>query len=556
MDVDYLVVGAGAAGCVLADRLSRDPTVQVLLIEAGGPSGTPTDRLLGRLLDIPKGFYLAMQRPEVAYHYPTRPQPPDGRIEIWLRGKGLGGSTLLNGMMYTRGWAPDYDTLDRRVSGPDDPGWGWGTMLAAFRALEDHQLGASPLRGAGGPLPVSVPAARDRVVSAALDAAVAFGLVHVPDTNASDADRIGATPSTILRGRRASAATAFLDPARRRPNLTVLDRTVVESLLWAGDRVVGVRVAGDRVAGVRVAGNGSGRRDRTGEIRVRREVILAAGTVETPLLLERSGIGDPAVLTAAGIEPRVPSPQVGERVIEHRGMTVHARLRPGLGLNRRLGGPAGQLVAGAGYLVTRRGPIARGPYDLVGALRSAPDEPRPDVQILLTPMSTDLQADRLRLAGYPGLMIQGYQLRPTTTGSVHVSGPGPGDPPLIDARFLQTAADRTVTGRILGRLRALLATRPLADLVVAEEAPGPDVDGPDQAVAYAAATGTGIYHAVGSCAMGPRPDDVVDARLRVRGVAGLRVVDASVFPAMPSGNTAAPVMALAWRAAELILEER
>jgi choline dehydrogenase-like flavoprotein len=293
-------------------------------------------------------------------------------------------------------------------------------------------------------------------------------------------------------------------------------------------------------------------RDATHEVRARREVILAAGTVETPLLLERSGVGAAAVLRRAGFAVTVESPNVGERVIEHRGLTVHARLHPGLGDNERLGSTRRRALAGAGYLLTRRGPIARGPYDLVGALRSDPGQPRPDVQFLFTPMSTDLTTSALRLAPYPGLMLSGYPLRPTTHSSVHVSGPRPDDAPLIAARALLTASDRRVTGRILAALRTILAAPPVADLVVAEESPGPAVAKPDQAVAYARATGTGVYHAVGSCAMGPDADDVVDARLRVRGVAALRVVDASVFAAMPSGNTAAPVLALAHRAADLI----
>jgi choline dehydrogenase-like flavoprotein len=287
-------------------------------------------------------------------------------------------------------------------------------------------------------------------------------------------------------------------------------------------------------------------------VRARREVILAAGSIESPQLLERSGIGDPVVLTRAGVEPRVESPHVGERLLEHRGMTVQARLRPGLGLNRRLNTLPRLLCAGAGYVLTRRGPVATGPFALVGQLRSAPGEPRPDVQILLTPMSLDLGTTRLRLARHAGMMIQGYQLRPTTPSAVHIRSADPADPPVIEARYLETELDRTVTGRILARLRGMIAEGPLADLVIGEDAPGPDVVTPEQAVEYARATGIGIYHAVGSCAMGPNDEDVVDARLRVRGVRGLRVVDASVFPAMPSGNTAAPTMALAWRAADLV----
>ena len=223
MEADYVIVGAGAAGCVLAARLCEDPTISVLLLESGGRGRHP-------LLRIPKGFYLTMQHPEYAYFYPTGSVSPGGPDEVWLRGKGLGGSTAVNGMMYIRGWAADYD----RLAAAGDPGWGWAGMLPVFRAMEDHELGASRLRGVGGPLHVSVTAVADPVVAAMLRSATAAGLADVDDVNASDAERIGRTPVTIHRGVRISAATAFLRPARRRRNLTVLDRTHVGHVTLEG----------------------------------------------------------------------------------------------------------------------------------------------------------------------------------------------------------------------------------------------------------------------------------------------------------------------------------
>ncbi|MDD9205919.1 GMC family oxidoreductase N-terminal domain-containing protein, partial [Georgenia sp. 10Sc9-8] len=397
MEVDYVVVGAGAAGCVLAHRLSADPAVTVLLLERGGPARHP-------LLHIPKGFYRIMQDPRYAYHYAARPPVPGGQAETWLRGKVRGGSTSINGMMYARGDAADYDAL----AAAGNPGWSWAEMLPVFRAMEDHHLGASPQRGSGGPLPVSITPAEGPVLTAMVEAAAARGVPHVPDVNAVDGERIGGTPVTIRAGRRVSAARAFLGPVLGRGNLIVADRTEAGYLLWDGDRVTGVRAR-------------TGRAVR--DVRARRAVILAAGAVETPALLERSGIGRPDVLTRAGVRTRVESPNVGERVVEQRAVTVKARLRDGLGHNPHLDSTAKKLWAGLGYLLTRRGPVATGAYELAAHLRTTPAADRPDAQLLLTPLLTDDTG--LALADHPGLMLQAYPVRPTTTSSIHLGGRSP-----------------------------------------------------------------------------------------------------------------------------------
>lgn len=525
---DYVIVGAGAAGCVLANRLSEDPSVEVLLVEDGGRARSP-------LLSVPRAFFFTLRSDRWTRRYATVPSAlSDVPQEVWTRGRGLGGSTLVNGMMYVRGAAADFDALEAA----GNPGWGSDAFTLAFRAMEDHQLGASATRGVGGPLGVSVPDTDEEVTTALFEAAATVGLRRVADFNDSDDERIAFTPATIADGRRVSAASAFLAPVRGRPNLTTITRARATHIILEQSRAVGVVVR---------------RGDRTQEVRVRREVILSAGTVESPLLLERSGIGRSDVLRAAGLTPLVESPNVGERVIEQRAVSMQVRFRGRLGPTESLNSLPKQAVAGAKYLITRKGPVATSGYDVVSAFRSSPDVPRPDVQGVWVPMAIDATSEQMRLASYSGLLFTGYALRPTTTGSVHVTSAEPTAPPIVTTHYLQDDVEQAATGAILEHARTIVSTPGLAKFVESEVFPGPSVATPDDVVQYSRAHGGGIFHAVGSCAMGSNDDDVVDADLRVRGVDGLRIVDASVLPFQVSGNSAAPVMALAWLAAERIL---
>ena len=528
MDFDYVIVGAGAAGCVLANRLSENPRNQVLLLEYGGRDTNP-------MLYIPKGFYFTLRGNRYTSHYPTQPVGPGGQTEVWMRGKVLGGSTAVNGMMWIRGAAADWDGLAARGNNA----FTWERVLAAYQTMEDHNLGASDMRGAGGPLGVSVTENDDEIVQATLASAQAMGWEYVADANAHDSERIGFTPSTIARGRRTSAYSAFVRPVRSRRNLTVATRTRAGYLLFEGTRVAGVRAS---------------KGGRAVDYRARKEVILSAGTVETTLLLERSGIGHADVLRQAGIDVRVESPNVGERVIEQRQVSMQVRLKANIGPTQHLNTLPKQGWEGFKYLFTRSGPIATGGYDLVSQFKSSPDLDRPDIQGIIAAMALDTSSPVMKLARHSGVMFTGYQMRPVTTSSVHVSGRLPENPPVINARFLDDDADRAATAAVLGIAREVFAKGPLADYVLDEEFPGPAVSGPGDVVRYALDSGTGIYHAVGASAMGPEPDDVVDPRLRVRGVTGLRVVDASVLPVQVAGNTQAPTMAVAWIAADLILD--
>jgi choline dehydrogenase-like flavoprotein len=293
------------------------------------------------------------------------------------------------------------------------------------------------------------------------------------------------------------------------------------------------------------------------EYRARKQVILSAGTIETTLLLERSGIGSPDVLRRAGVDMSVESPNVGERIIEQRGVRMQFRLNREIGLTPRVNTFPKQMWEGTKYIFTRHGPIATGPYDLVCQFKSSPELDRPDIQGMFTPIALDTTNSlELKVAKHSGVMFEGYQMRPSTTSSIHIGGRKPQDTPIVDAHFFEAEEDRRAVASVLATVRDVFTKSPVADYVLYEELPGPDVVGPDDAVRYATDRGAAIYHAVGASAMGPDAADVVDPELRVRGVSGLRIVDASVLPVQMAGNSQAPVMAVAWIAADLILEEQ
>jgi choline dehydrogenase-like flavoprotein len=442
-------------------------------------------------------------------------------------------------MMWLRGAAADWDGLAAR----GNPGWAWADVLPAYRAIEDHSLGASETRGAGGPLGITVTDTGDEVTAAILAAAVKYGWPHVADVNAADTERIGFTPSTIRAGRRTTSYDAFVRPvlARRGSGLTVAARTRAACLTFDGHRVVGVTT---------IDAKGT-----VTEIKARREVILCAGAIETPLLLERSGIGRPDLLRKHGIDPVAESPNVGERLIEQRGVALQVALKGSSAAASRLGTKPGQAAEALRWLATGAGLLSTGGYDLVCQFKSAPAVPRPDIQGLFVPLALDTTGKEMKLGRHPGIFFMAYPIRPETASSVHISGSARQAPPVIDARFLETDRDRDAVAPVLEIARAVLAQPPVKALIRAEEFPGPAVATRPDTVRYSHDAGTGIYHAVGSAAMGAGADDVTDPQLRVRGVEGLRIADASVLPVQVAGNTAAPAMLVGYRAADLILND-
>lgn len=529
-EFDYVIVGAGSAGCVLAERLSRDPGNRVALIEAGGDDRSPW-------IHIPKGVAKLVVNPRHIWTYPVDQPRHMGEAgnEIWIRGRGLGGSSSINGMIWSRGEPADYDAWDT-------PGWDGAAMTQAFRAIEDHALGASETRGKGGPVHIEPGTFRYPLTRRMIAAGVEMGLAETDDLNSRMGGRVGYYSHNILNGRRRGAAQAFLQPARRRHNLTVLTGRTVERVRFSNGRAAGV-VLNDADGGA-VACVG--------------EVILCGGTMESPQLLERSGIGDGALLQAIDVETLAHSPDVGNRMREHLSYAMPHRLKRQDGINRSFFG-LGLAASAIRYAVTRGGALATGPFEVGAFLNVAHPDRRPDMQLYLGGYIFALTDDNHpvplnHIDRKPGISIYGQLLRLTSEGSVHIRGGGLGA--TIAPNWLRTTEDQVTAVSAIRAMRRFMAQPALASEIACELLPGDGVQDDDDLLDSFRTLSTSGLHGTGTCRMGADAGSVVDARLKVRGVEGLRVVDCSVMPGPVTGNTNAPAMALAWRAADMILEDR
>jgi choline dehydrogenase len=528
-DFDYVVVGGGTAGCVLANRLSEDARRRVLVLEAG-----PRDNYLW--IHIPIGYGKTMFHPDYNWGFYTDPEPSmHGRRIYWPRGRGLGGSSSINGLIYVRGQPADYD----RWAAAGNAGWGWRDVLPYFIRSEDNSRGASPMHGAGGPLSCTDIGARHELIDAIIDGAGELGVPRTDDFNAGDQEGAGYYQLFTRHGWRCSAAVGYLKPARRRANLAVETNAQATRVLFDGRRAIGVEY---RQGG------------ETKTVRAGREVILAAGALQSPQLLQLSGVGDPAHLNAFDVPVVHALPGVGANLQDHLQLRLLYRCTKPITTNDDLNSWWRSLRIGAQWLFARSGPLAVGINQGGLFTRVLPESATPDVQFHFATLSADLAGAKPH--PFPGFTFSVCQLRPSSRGRVAIASADPLDAPSMQPNYLTTPDDQRCAIAAVRFARKLAATRALRPYVAEEVRPGKAMDDADDAsvLEFCREYGATIFHPSGTCKMGPDDDAaaVVDARLRVRGVEALRVVDCSIMPTLVSGNTNAPVVMIAEKASDMI----
>ena len=529
---DYVIVGAGTAGCVLANRLSADPEVSVLLIEAGG-----RDDWIW--IHIPVGYLYCIGNPRTDWCYKTDPCAGlNGRSILYARGKVLGGCSSINAMVYMRGQKRDYEEWSGFTG---DSGWSWDSVLPVFKASEDYHGGASEFHGASGEWRVEPQRLGWEILDAVREAMVESGIPRTEDFNRGDNEGAGKFEVNQKRGVRWSASKAFLRPAMHRPNLTVVTGALVRRL----------RLDGKRVAGVEFERGGE---EQFAAARI--ETLLAAGTIGSPQILQLSGIGPAGLLQQHRVAVAHELPGVGENLQDHLQLRMAFKVRNVVTLNQLANSWLGKAKMGLEYLLYRTGPLTMAPSQLGAFTRSTTEHATSNIEFHVQPLSLDKFGDPLHR--FPAFTVSVCNLRPSSRGTVHIKSADPRAAPAIDPNYLSTAADHKVATDGLRLTRRIAAAKALAKYEPKEFLPGPRFQSDAELLKAAGDVGTTIFHPVGTCRMGraDQQEAVVDSRLRVRGLERLRVIDASVMPTITSGNTNSPTIMIAERGAKMLREDR